>query len=240
MNIRYYGSLIRSILGIRPIREWRLRAAYAFPAGVLTIVLLFAAFGAPRAIGSMIGLQHDTPTDMLMERATAVMDALEHVDHVVEDEIDPLVRVLRTYRDDEVLARRVATSLVREGRRAGIQPDILLAVLLVENPWINPSARSPVGATGLMQVMPLHEGNWKKCKGGLEEIETNICYGAQIFRSYLKAENGRYEKALLRYNGCVNGTNTPNCKSYPAAVFARAGKARVIARKPVHNHAVAD
>jgi soluble lytic murein transglycosylase-like protein len=126
---------------------------------------------------------------------------------------------------------------VREGRRANLSPDILLAVLLVENPWINPAARSPVGARGLMQVMPLHEGNWRRCPKSLDGIESNICYGAQIFRQYVREEGGQVERALLRYNGCVNATNTPNCHvAYPAAVFANVQRAKSIARRPNHDH----
>src|SRR5205085_3422182 len=147
----------------------------------------------------------------------------QKVDGLYITEVAPLARVITAYRDDQRLARRVATALVKEGRRARVSPDILLAVLLVENPWINPSARSPVGARGLMQVMPGHRGQWKACPESLDEIESNICYGAQIFRSYLQEEHGEVESALLRYNGCVHGTNTPNCRAYPTAVFARAG-----------------
>ena len=32
--------------------------------------------------------------------------------------------------------------------------------------------------------------------------------------------------ALLRYNGCVRGTNTPDCRLYPSKVLARASRVR--------------
>jgi hypothetical protein len=32
--------------------------------------------------------------------------------------------------------------------------------------------------------------------------------------------------ALLRYNGCVKGTNTPDCGQYPGRVLARASRVR--------------
>jgi soluble lytic murein transglycosylase-like protein len=116
-----------------------------------------------------------------------------------------------------------------------LSPEVLLAVMLVENPWIEPTARSPVGARGLMQVMPLHQGKWRACPGSLEDIESNICYGAQIFRDYLR-QTGNIETALLRYNGCVKGTNTPNCHLYPQQVFARVKKGTPINRA-THTHA---
>lgn len=236
MKARYYLSLMRAVLGVRPLREWPAHSALVVPGAVLMILGL-GAFVAPRYFGVATVANHRVAPDPLMMRALDVKHALRRVDHVVEDEVEPLARVLKTYRNDERLARRIATALVREAHRASLEPDILLAVLLVENPWINPGARSSVGARGLMQVMPGHQGNWKACPGRLEDIESNICYGAQIFRSYLREENGRVEAALLRYNGCVRGTNTPNCHTYPSAVFARVGRATLLGRRPAHSHA---
>ena len=237
MECRYYLSLLRAVLGVRPLREWSARTALAFPAVILFGGLVFAAFGAPSTISNISNHRKRSAADNYVQRAEVINRALQDVHTEYEDEIMPLAYVLKTYRNDERLARRIATALVREGQRSGIAPDILLAVLLVENPWIDPSARSPVGARGLMQVMPGHQGRWKKCPGSLDGIESNICYGAQIFRSYLREENGRVEAALLRYNGCVNGTNTPNCKDYPAAVFARAGRATQLAKRALKSHA---
>jgi hypothetical protein len=233
MDLRYYLKLLGSVLGIRPVREWSARFAFVFP-GVLIIGALFlAAFRTP---GTALGaIELRTPTDMLITKAAIVDRALRKVDHLYEGEVQPLERTIMRYRNDERLARRVATALVREGHRAGLAPDILLAVMLVENPWINPDARSSVGARGLMQVMPGHKGNWKACpKHTLDEIEANICYGAQIFKDYLR-QTGNIETALLRYNGCVKGTNTPNCHLYPQQVFARVAS-RASVRKPTHSH----
>lgn len=236
MEVRYLFRLMRSVLDIKPVREWSFRPAVAFPGVILAAVLVFTAFRAPGVLGAF---ERRTPTDLLVLRAAEVRDAMTSVDHVYEAEIAPLERVLLTYRNDERLARRVATALVREGRRAGVKSDILLAVLLVENPWINPNARSPVGARGLMQIMPGHRGKWRACPNTLDDIESNICYGAQIYKDYLR-QTGDVRKALLRYNGCVLGTNTPNCHEYPSIVLARAMKATQIARRPVHRPSVSD
>lgn len=235
MEFRYYWSLLRSVLGLKPVKDWQVRAAVAFPGAILAAVLVFAAFRAPGALG--IGLRPVTAADELMIRADQVHHALNRVDRIYTNEVEPLARVITAYRDDDRLARRIATALVREGRRAGVAPDILLAVLLVEDPWINPSAQSPVGARGLMQIMPGHRGQWKACPVSLDEIESNICYGAQIFKSYLREEHGQVESALLRYNGCVHGTNTPNCQAYPSAVFARVGRATLQAHRSLHTQA---
>ena len=228
MGIGYYATLLRSVLGIKPVREWRVRVAAVFPGAILGLALVVAAFRAPGALGSIAGLNNQTAADELIARASLVDHALKRVDVLYANDVDPLARVITEYRNDPRLARRIATALVKEGRRARVEPDILLAVMLVENPWINPSAVSPVGARGLMQIMPGHRGQWKACPNSLDGIESNICYGAQIFRSYLNETHGSVETALLHYNGCVHGTNTPNCRDYPAAVFARAGKATLM------------
>ncbi len=233
MEVRYYLRLLRSVLGIKPVREWHTRMAVVFPGALLIVALFGAAFRNPEtALGAF---EPRTQTDRLIAKAAVVDRALRGVDKLYVGEVKPLEETILRYRNDERLARRIATALVREGHRAGLKPDILLAVMLVENPWINPDARSPVGARGLMQVMPGHQGNWKACPNSLDDIESNICYGAQIFKDYLR-QTKNVETALLRYNGCVKGTNTPNCHLYPQQVFARVAKASSV-KTPTHTHA---
>lgn len=137
--------------------------------------------------------------------------------------IVPVVALLeRRTAGDSATARRAALALVREGRAAGVDPRLLAAVLLVENPWLDPAARSPVGAIGLMQVMPFHAGRWG-CEGeDLEHPETNICHGARILAAAIRRTRN-LETALLRYNGCLYGTNTPDCHQYPHWVYGRSG-----------------
>ena len=196
------------------------------------LILVTAALRSPAtALNAALGRNEKTKTDLLIDRTQEVDASLDQVQTLYSREIEPLERVLLYYSQDLRLVRRVASALVGEGRRAGIAPDILLAVLLVENPDLNPDATSFVGAQGLMQVMPLHCGNWKMCEQNLETIEGNICYGAQIFRDNLVSTNGNIEKALLRYNGCVRGTNTPDCRQYPYHVFARAGRAAILVKQ---------
>ena len=196
----------------------------------LALVVLFATGAMSGGVVGGMGTPPEMPVvDVLANRADTVISALANVERTYQREVEPIERVLLAYRNDVPLARKVAVSLVREGRRANLEPRLLLAVLLVENPWLEPTARSSVGATGLMQVMPLHRGHWKKCPGPFESIDTNICYGAQIFASYLKSEKGNVERALLRYNGCVRGTNTPHCHTYPSLVYANAGRASIMA-----------
>lgn len=165
----------------------------------------------------------------LQERAARARQLVERTRQVYDREVAPIKRVLLRYSGDRELVDRIAVSLVRESRHVGLEPRLLLAVLLVENPWLDPVIRSSVGAVGLMQVMPLHRGQWEPCAPDLEDVEDNICHGARIFAHYFERSGGDIEEALLRYNGCVRGTNTPNCHEYPYHVFARAGRAHVLA-----------
>jgi hypothetical protein len=57
----------------------------------------------------------------------------------------------------------------------------------------------------------------------LESDSTNLKYGVYILSTYIKNDQGKVaasevNKGLLHYNGCVRGTNTPNCRTYPGKV----------------------
>jgi len=198
--------------------------------GAITLLIALAVLGAGRsepAEALPVAVEAAEPDDevgRLMERARSADLALRQVEDIYSEEVAPIAEVLRSYRNDPELTHEIAVALVREAHRAGLEPRVLLSVLLVENPMLETRARSFAGAVGLMQVMPLHRGQWRACRPDLESIDSNICHGAQIFASYLRQSDGDVDRALLRYNGCVRGTNTPNCHGYPSWVYARAGK----------------
>jgi len=134
-------------------------------------------------------------------------------------------QVLRKYTKDTVRANTIANALVSEGAKKNLDPALLIGILLTENAKLDPQARSNVSARGLMQVMPFHAGKWKECPSrDLADIASNICYGTSIIASYIKRAPS-VEKALLNYNGCVHGTNTPNCTSYSGKVLKYADQA---------------
>ena len=131
--------------------------------------------------------------------------------------------ILRDYTTDETRANRIAAALVKEGRRKKIGSSLLVGVLLTENPWLDPRATSFVGARGLMQVMPFHAGKWDCGSRDLFDIESNICHGVAVLAENL-GRSKSLNQALLGYNGCVRGTNTPDCWRYPSKVFREARK----------------
>ena len=94
-----------------------------------------------------------------------------------------------------------------------LPPDIILALMDVESRF-DAWAVSPVGAVGLMQVMPF----WPRQLGlenQLVRVAPNIRMGCEILRYYLRVENHDWTRALARYNGSVGRT------TYPTLVMQR-------------------
>jgi soluble lytic murein transglycosylase-like protein len=151
-------------------------------------------------------------------------------DSAKREEILRVRHALLKYTRDTVRAQRIATAVVAEGGKRNLSPALLIGVLLTEDVTLNPQAKSFVGARGLMQVMPFHAGKWKQCPSSdLFSIETNVCYGTSILADLVK-RSPSVERALLRYNGCVKGTNTPHCHTYSGKVlkFAEQAASRML------------
>jgi soluble lytic murein transglycosylase-like protein len=158
--------------------------------------------------------------DALSSRMTAMRDdGARTVDYVTlyRDHVQPVERALRKRGVSRAEARRISWPLVEESHRKGLEPATVAAILIVESGG-KPKARSPVGARGLMQVMPGWIGHWRGCGRDLYDIKDNLCNGTSILRWYMQ-QHGTERKALLGYNGCVRGTNTPRCFTYPEKVW---------------------
>lgn len=133
--------------------------------------------------------------------------------------------LVATGRMNQTRADSIAYYAVRESYRNGIPPAVVFGVLLTENSRFISGAMSNVGAVGLMQVYPKVwlKALSKKFGSDLASDSTNLKYGIFILKQYVKSDSGAVTssdatKGLLRYNGCVHGTNTPNCKTYPSKV----------------------
>jgi len=101
-----------------------------------------------------------------------------------------------------------------ECTRAGLDRQMVLGLIQVESGFRR-YAISPVGARGLMQVMPF----WASLIGDgddrrLFDMRTNLRYGCVILRFYLDREQVDLFRALGRYNGSVGRPE------YPQAVLA--------------------
>lgn len=135
--------------------------------------------------------------------------------------------LVKTGRMTQARADSISYYAVRESYRYGIPPAVVFGVMLTENAMFVSSAMSNVGAVGLMQVYPKIWLKELRHKFGsdLASDSTNIKYGIYILSTYIKhsadsggVAAGDLSKGLLRYNGCVRGTNTPMCRNYPTKV----------------------
>lgn len=94
----------------------------------------------------------------------------------------------------------------REARRNGLDPLLVVAVMRVESHF-DPNARSPVGARGLMQLMP-STAAWVGRKASLgpeaaarlEDPETNIRLGCWYLGFLLRQYPRDLDWALAAYN----------------------------------------
>lgn len=129
-------------------------------------------------------------------------------------------------------ADSLASFAVREAYRRRVPPALVFGVMLTENARLQSRARSNVGAVGLMQVYPKV---WRQALGkhfgtDLRDDRTNLRYGVYILSHFLYRADSLsagddaltdVRTGLLRYNGCVRGTNTKHCHTYPDVVQRR-------------------
>jgi soluble lytic murein transglycosylase-like protein len=98
---------------------------------------------------------------------------------------------------DLTLARNIARHAHHYAALYKRDPDLVLAIIAEESRF-NPNAVSPVGAVGLMQVMP----QWEKVlgiSGSLKDPEVSIKYGLQVLGFYMEMYKD-IEMALTAYN----------------------------------------
>lgn len=208
------------------------RLARAVP--LAAIVLMLVGFGAGDLSKRFIELPGDTdvraPTENAVPRVR--LEALSRhmrrlandgettVEYVsmYQEHVEPVERVLVRRGVPESNARRIAWPLVQHSYKRNLDPAFVVSVMLNESGG-KPTATSSVGARGLMQVMPFWSGRWRGCGKNLYEIDANLCSGTSILAWYLGRNPNDERKALLGYNGCVRGTNTPNCHTYPDKIM---------------------
>lgn len=212
--------------------ELLFKRALALPV-LLLPVLLFTGLGLGRATARGIMLPEDAPVRIAsaaytpraqLEALSAYMGAMRAEGRDTEEyvllyrnHVRPVEASLQDWGVGAELARRVAWPLVENAYQRALDPATVVAVLLIESSG-RPDATSFVGARGLMQIMPLHRGQWDGCGDDLYDIDSNLCYGTSILAWLLGRFGGDERRALLAYNGCVRGTNTPNCHTYPNKV----------------------
>ncbi len=96
--------------------------------------------------------------------------------------------------------RRFAPLVEEASRAHGVDAALVHAVILAESSY-DPAAKSPAGAAGLMQLMPLTAKQY-----GVKDIfdpRQNIRAGVQVLADLLRRFNGNVEVALAAYNAGI-------------------------------------
>ncbi|XXF80997.1 lytic transglycosylase domain-containing protein [Myxococcaceae bacterium GXIMD 01537] len=123
----------------------------------------------------------------------------------LEAEATGVVDAVRASRLPDRQQRRLAVAIVREARRNGLDPLLVVALIRCESSFDN-YAVSSVGAMGLMQVMP-GTGTYLADKAGMDlrrhsnlfDSETNVELGTAYLADLIQ-RFGSLERALVAYN----------------------------------------
>lgn len=121
--------------------------------------------------------------------------------------------IAERYRVSSVALEPVLAAAEASGRKVGIDPLLIVAVMAVESSF-NPFAESQGGAQGLMQIIPRFHMDKIGAAAGADALfdpQLNIQVGTAVLREGLK-RFGDLEAALQYYGGALDD---------PAASYAR-------------------
>ena len=113
------------------------------------------------------------------------------------------------------------------GRRAGIEPTLILAIMAVESSF-NPFAQSPMGAQGLMQVMTrVHDDKFEVFGGTHAAFDplSNLRVGVQVLKECI-TRAGNLHDGLRRY---VGAATLEEDNGYAGRVLAEQARLRDVA-----------
>lgn len=194
-------------------------------AGIIVTAFLFAYVGSAEShergfqdLGEMIAEGRATrtasPSFEPVASTSGVRTTVEYLSRkyrVAAAAIEPLV-----------LAAQAA------GERAGLDPILLVAVMAIESGF-NPIAESPMGAQGLMQVIPrFHQDKLDAMPGNNNLLDpmVNIQVGALVLKEYIR-RTGSLEAGLQQYAGAVSDDEG----QYAAKVLAEKQRIEAAARR---------
>lgn len=171
-------------------------------AGVLVTGFLFSHIGSAESherglqeLGGMIAegrayKANEASLDLVAStsEAQATVDYLSRRYRVAATAIEPLVLAAHT-----------------AGLRTGLDPMLLVAVMAIESGF-NPIAESPMGAQGLMQVIPrFHQDKLEAVSSSNSLLDpiVNIQVGALVLKEYIR-NTGSLEAGLQKYAGAIS------------------------------------
>jgi soluble lytic murein transglycosylase-like protein len=149
------------------------------PACVLLLGATLAVAGDPaRVERSRYRLAVDDRTSFRLQRMGA-----EHISRQVPEKL---------------AGKPYATQIQRVARQSAVDPALVHAVIAVESGY-DPSARSPKGALGLMQVMPQTARRYG-VSDPARSAEINLRVGTRYLSDLIALFDGRLDLALAAYN----------------------------------------
>ena len=186
--------------------------------GLLVAGLIVTLFVASRianhgvqglSLGSLIGASSAVVAE---EAEPEVADATDAAPVKLSPDLQRVkTYVARRYQVSAVALEPLLAAAQQTGRSVGVDPLLLVAVMAIESRF-NPFAESPMGAQGLMQVIPKwhpDKVDVKSDRSAMFDPDTNIRVGALVLKEYIQA-TGSVQGALQRYNG----------SSDPSALYA--------------------
>lgn len=168
-------------------------------------MLAWLALGSPALHAEQVP---DPELRELLREAASAADSFEDRFHA-EVWLTDMSRRLASQVPDTGERMEILTRVHYEARRAGLEPELVLAVIEVESNF-DRYAVSVAGALGLMQVMPFWRNEIGRPDDNLIRLDTNLRYGCTILKYYLDKENGDLRRALGRYNGSLGKRKYPN------------------------------
>jgi soluble lytic murein transglycosylase-like protein len=100
-----------------------------------------------------------------------------------------------------------ATDIYYEARRAGLEPNLILAAVEVLSRFDSSATLS--GNLGLMQISPEVNKKFGNPRNSLLQDKYNLRLGCAYFRVYLDREKGNIGRAMTRYLTEVSPQSTP-------------------------------
>ncbi|MEO8032984.1 MAG: lytic transglycosylase domain-containing protein [Acidobacteriota bacterium] len=134
-------------------------------------------------------------TDLLYRTLRRAFPSLATVD---QDSVPPYF--LKMY-----YPMKFEDTIRKNGKRFGVDPYLVMGLILQES-YFNPKAKSRVGATGLMQLMPPTAKELARRLHGpfgtphLENPENNIELGTAHFKDLINLFHGNTQLAIASYN----------------------------------------
>jgi len=175
----------------------------------LFALLLAAQTAAHAGAQAEEKLSHSVQTSMASAIADRSATRLIGEPALVQAWLAEMSTRLASRMPDAEQRREFLTTVQYESSRAGLDPQLVLAVINHESAF-RKYAISSASARGYMQVMPF----WVRLIGtadhNLFHLRTNLRYGCTILRHYLDIEKGDVVRALARYNGSLGRFEYPN------------------------------